>query len=340
LEKEYPADYQGREDASHFYYLCKTLKKLGYEVIHYNLDVENVSSLRDVKFDLAFNLCDDGFDNKAYLEPHVPAIFDIYNIKYTGSNYYTLATCLDKIRTKEILLFHGIRTARFQTFSTGNEILNKSLKFPLIVKPAKEDASIGLRFDSVVQNERELRKKVRDVVRRYDQDALVEEYIDGREINIGIVGSKDPVILPVAEICFDNFPENMPKILTYDAKWDKETFEYKNTRNKCPTQVDPAIEMEMKEMALKAFKLMGCQDYARIDIRLDSNNVPYILEVNPNPDLSVDAGFSHMIKAAGKTYTDLIEMIIDSAVERYNIAEEPAAEFIGKKVKAKVSVRA
>lgn len=342
IESAYPQDFEGREDITYFYSVCQSLKKLGYDVIHISLTPENISELKNVRFDLAFNLCDDGLLNKSSLEPHVPAICDIFDIKYTGSDYITLSTCLDKIRTKEILSYNNIRTPKFQMFTSGNEVVNRNLSFPLIVKPAREDASIGIRRDSVVNSEKDLRKKVKDVIRTYKQEALVEEYIDGREINVGIIGNKDPLILPISEISFDNIPSGVPKILTYDGKWCTESEDYLTTQSSCPTILDPKIEKEAKQMALKAYNLLSCRDYARIDMRISTDGIPYIIEANPNPDISPDAGLAKMSRVLGFDYTGMINLVVNSALERYNLIDGDKAvirELISKKVKSKVSLK-
>ena len=314
-------DIEGRMSDDHIIEINKSLKSYGYDtsVVHVNLDMfENLRKMKD-DIDVVFNLCDDGFFSKSSMEPHVPAMLDILGIPYTGSGYKTLATCLDKARTKEILQANKIPTPKFQVFDSMKVRLDKKLKFPLFVKPVKEDASIGIKKDSIVNNEEELMRRVFIVLDMYKQPALVEEYIDGREANVGVIGTKEPKALPVSEIIFDELSDELPSICTYSAKWKEESDYYKNTPPKCPAEMDEKLANKLREIALKAYKLMGCQDYGRIDFRIDKDNNPYVLEVNPNPDISFDAGLARMAKAAGKSYADLIDLIVKSVIERNGI---------------------
>jgi D-alanine-D-alanine ligase len=194
--------------------------------------------------------------------------------------------------------------------------LEESMKFPLIVKPSREDASIGIEPSSIVTNANELRKRVRFVIEEFDQPALVEEYIDGRELNVALLGNRKPVIFPISEIDMSTLPKAYPRIITYNAKWMKGTEEYLHTKGVCPALLTPELESEIKSMALTAFELIGCRDYARIDFRLSKDHQPYILEVNPNPDISDDAGFARSAMAAGLTFDDLAGKIVECALER------------------------
>lgn len=314
-------DIEGRMSDDHIIEINKSLKVYGYDtiVVHVNLDMfENLRKMKD-DIDVVFNLCDDGFFSKSLMEPHVPAMLDILGIPYTGSGYKTLATCLDKARTKEILQANKIPTPKFQVFDSMKVRLDKKLRFPLFVKPVKEDASIGIKKDSIVNNEEELMRRVFIILDMYKQPALVEEYIDGREANVGIIGTKYPKVLPVSEIIFDELSDELPNICTYSAKWKEESDYFKNTPPKCPAEMDEKLAKKIRKIALKAYKLMGCEDYGRVDFRIDKKGNPYVLEVNPNPDISFDAGLARMAKASGKSYADLIDFIVKSAMEKNGI---------------------
>lgn len=273
--------------------------------------------IRSEKPDLIFNLADDGFYNDPNLEPHVPALLDILKIPYTGNNYFTLALCQNKARAKEIMSFYGILTPKWQVFNNFNRKLNPNLRFPLIVKPVKADGSIGIKERSVVYNEEQLRDQVSHILDIYKQEALVEEYIDGREFNVGLIGNQRVVVLPISEIDFSGLPKNFPKIVSYRAKWVKQSLVFKRTPVICPAVIDEKLANEIREIAKKCYKIFGCRGYARIDFRYSENEKKnYVLEVNPNPDISEDAGLAKAAKVAGLSYQDLILKIVNLALEK------------------------
>jgi len=238
-------------------------------------------------------------------------MLDILEIPYTGGNYLTLALTLRKDMVKKILTYHNLPTPKFKLFETGDETLD--LGFPLIVKPANEDASIGIKDESVVYNEDKLRERVKYVIGEYEQPALVEEFIDGREFNVGVIGDNE--ILPLSEITFDGLPEGKPKIVNYDAKWKEDSIDYKETKRSCPAKVSEELGNKLRDLALKAGTLFGCRDYFRVDFRVRDNE-PYILEVNQSPDISEDAGLFAMSQAKGYSYNDLIDKIITNVMKR------------------------
>jgi D-alanine-D-alanine ligase len=214
--------------------------------------------------------------------------------------------------TKKILEANGLPTPKFKVLE-NSENWQGDIKFPLFVKPLKEDASIGVSNKSYVRNEADLKAQVEYITNRYKQPALVEKYIAGRELNVAILGNENPRALPISEIMFDFKDE--PKIVGFSAKWFKESDEYKKTKPVCPALLDPSVKNNVERIALQAFELLYCRDYARIDIRL-KNNSPWILEVNPNPDISPEAGFSRSLKTAGISYEQFVEKIIQFALHR------------------------
>lgn len=297
-----------------------SLMDLGYEVSVFNV-TENIAELINFltkeKPDLIFNLCE-SLSNVAIHEMHIAGIYELLGIRYTGAAPMTMGLALNKVRAKELLLYHGIRTPSFVCYRTPNQVVDDDfpLNFPVIVKPSMEDGSIGIDADSVVDSFAALRKRVRMVFHQHDQPVLVEEFIDGRELNVSIMGNRRPIVLPVSEIDFSTLPLDFPKILTYDGKWKKGTPAYDGTKGICPAELSPSLEAKIKETALKVYRTFGCRDYARVDFRLSPDNVPYVLEANPNPDLSDDAGFARSSKAYGLTYTDVIQKIVEYALER------------------------
>ncbi len=299
--------------------IARAIQTIGYKSVLFNVDgniPRFVNFLHEERPDVIFNLCE-SVGNESIHEMHAVGIFELMGVPYTGSSPLTLGTALDKARVKELLIYHGLTTPKFQIMkSPVKVVLDEQLRYPLIVKPSHEDASIGIDSNSIVTSLEELKKRVRHIFRQYDQPALVEEYIDGRELNVAIMGNKRPSVFPISEIDMSTLPKEYHRIVSYNAKWMKGTAEYEHTRGVCPAPLTPALESAIKEMALRAYGILGCRDYARIDFRLSKENKPYILEVNPNPDISDDAGFARSARAYGYTFEELIGKIIECALER------------------------
>jgi len=299
--------------------ISRALQTLGYRTTIFNVDGDIyrlVNFLKEEQPDLVFNICE-SVGNKAIHEMHVAGIYELMGVLYTGSGPLTLGTALNKVRVKEILLYHGIPTPKFQLIMSPLRIsLDENLQYPLIVKPSQEDASVGIEVSSVVYNFTELKKRVRHIFEQFDQPALVEEYIDGRELNVAIIGSRKPIVLPISEIDMSTLPPQYPRIVTYNAKWMKGTDEYEHTRGACPALLPPALETHIKELAFQAYQLLGCRNYARVDIRLSKDHQPFVLEVNPNPDISDEAGFARSCTVYGLSYNEMVGKIVESALER------------------------
>lgn len=296
------------------------LRALGYETSIFNMsdDLDRfLGYLKAMQPDVIFNMVESLGDNAIH-EMHVAGIYELLGISYTGSGPWTLGTCLNKARTKEIMQFNGIPTAKFLLVNDAKSLSESSLQlsFPIIVKPSAEDASVGIDNNSIVNTFAELQERVDFIVKKFQEAALIEEYIEGRELNVAIIGNHPPLVLPISEIDFSGLPADYPKIVTYDAKWMDGTKEYEGTKGICPSVLPAEVEKEVKDVALRAYKLMGCRDYARVDIRLSKQLKPYVLEVNPNPDLSDDAGYFRSAKTYGMSYADAIGKIVGFAVER------------------------
>ncbi|TFG61879.1 MAG: ATP-grasp domain-containing protein, partial [Spirochaetales bacterium] len=270
--------------------------------------------LRRKKPDVLFNICEGfGGDNRG--EIYVAALLEQAGIPFTGSDFFTLALCMDKERTKEILSFNGVPTPKFQVFVTAGDPLDGRLRFPLIVKPAREDASLGIGPDSVVYDENALRKKAGSIIETFGQPAMAEEYVDGRELNISVIGNGEGAeVLPVSEIIFD-IPPDRPKIVDYDAKWVKDSPMYTGTSGVCPAGLEESLLRKVGDTALKAYRVMGVRDYGRVDIRL-KGDVPYVIEVNPNPGKYVDTGFIRSARAAGYSFEEICRKILNLTLER------------------------
>ncbi|HOD96988.1 MAG: ATP-grasp domain-containing protein [Candidatus Paceibacterota bacterium] len=310
-------DTYGRVNLDDALAIKKILDKFGHEVKILQIDIDLFEQLKIEKPDLIFNLADDGFYDDPRLEPHVAALFDILKIPYTGNNYFTLALCQNKARAKEILTYNGILTPKWQVFNNCNRKLNPTLRFPLIVKPIREDGSVGIKERSVVKNEEELKEQISHILDVYQQEALVEEFIDGREFNIGIIGNKKLTVLPIAEIDFSELPPNIPRVVSYRAKWVKQSIVFKKTPVICPANISDKLQKDLEEISKKCYKIFGCQGYARLDVRYDEKEDKiYVLELNPNPDISEDGGLAREAKTGGMSYENLILKILDLALKK------------------------
>lgn len=271
--------------------------------------------LKDIRPDVVFNLCESVYGN-ARLEMNIPALLDLMRIPYTGSSPLTLGLCQDKGKVKDILSSQGILTPRYKIFDHEVGSLRGNI-FPIIVKPLHEDGSLGISKESVVHNDEALNRQIRYVIEKYRQPALVEEYIEGRELNVGLLegnGSVNP--LPISEIDYSEFPEGIPRICGYEAKWVQESIEYQKSKPVCPAPLEWVIQKQVEHLAVKVFKLFGCRDYARVDMRVDRHGKIYVLEVNPNPDISPPSGMARAIRVQGMTYSEFIGKVIDKAIQR------------------------
>jgi D-alanine-D-alanine ligase len=305
---------EARENVEH------ALRAEGYRttLLNINGDLHRlIDFVKETKPDLIFNLCE-GVRNLAIHEMHVAGIFELLGVPYTGAGAFALGTAMNKVRAKEILSYHGIPTARFSVYRTLAEFDAERvpLRFPVIVKPSREDASIGIENSSVVRDAESLRTRIKYVLDNHFQPALAEEYIEGRELNVAVMGSEAPLVLPISEIDFSGLPDDYPKIVTYNAKWVEGTKEFVGTVGTCPAKLEPSVEQRVRDVALRSYQLMEIRDYGRVDIRLHQDGTPYVLEVNPNPDLSEDAGFARSAKTHGWTYARMVGAIVDFALER------------------------
>lgn len=285
------------------------------------------TALRDPAPVVVFNLCESlRGDNR--FEALVPMLLEFEGLVYTGSPPTTLLSALHKDRAKQLLLGAGVSTPRSVTLHRIGEAAGVDLRYPLIVKPSREDASVGISSASVVANPGELEARVRHVLMHYNQPALVEEYIVGREINAAILerpadesGAHAAEVLPLHEIDFSDMPEGQPKIVSFEAKWVEDSPDYNGTRP-VPCTLPPALEARVRETALAAFRAIGLRDYGRVDLRISSDGVPYVIDINPNCDLSSQGGgFARAARAAGMSYSDLVLRLLALALERQKDAD-------------------
>ncbi len=297
-----------------------SLKARGYKVDFFDFnDLPKVfDELKNSDVDLVFNVCE-RINNSSLLEPHVASIFDVLQIPYTGSNPFTLGLCIDKIRVKKLLNYHKIPTPEWDYIYSLDDDIRDDLRYPLIVKPANTDNSIGITNDSVVKNEKELRRQLEKVIGEIGRPALIEEYIEGDEYDVPVIGRDDDDlrVLPLSRSIFDNLPADKWHIYPFEAKYTDDPVYKKIIVQRPPKNISKKLETLLGEIALDTYRILDCHDYGRIEIRVDKNNNPYVLELNPNPSLNEDGCFSICAKVVGMDYGDFLEEIIRLAIKRY-----------------------
>jgi D-alanine-D-alanine ligase len=256
---------------------------------------------------VVFNLCE-SLGGRAFTEALVPRDLSRLGFRHTGSSYATLRLSTDKAKTKCLARSLGLTTPRFRVFRTGEERPIR-LQFPLIVKPVAEGGSFGVRGDSVARDPAELWPKIDNCVQTYRQPALVEEFIVGREINVALWGNGRPQVLPISEINFEWTDDPLQKIVSFDSKWVKTSPEYSGTPARCPAKLTARERTRIEAAAISMYSAVNVHGYARVDMRLRDGQ-PYVLEVNANPDLSLDAGFFRSASAAGYSYPGMLAEIL------------------------------
>lgn len=268
-----------------------------------------VERLRRGKFDLVFNMCE-GVDGDAPAEAAVISALEVLDVPFTGNSSWTAALCLRKHVANALLERAGLPVPPFAVARPGKPVAG--VGFPAICKPAAEDASIGVEQRSVVKSVRGLNSRVQAMHERWSE-VLVQRFVDGREVNVGIVGD---TVLPVAEIRFDGMPRRKWRIVSYRSKWDSGSDEDVGAQPVCPAELGDSLTATVKEIALAAWMLVGGRGYGRVDLRIDAEGQPWILEVNANPDIAPDAGLARMARAAGLDYGALIRSVCEEALGR------------------------
>ncbi len=311
--------------------IVRALESGGHQVAYFEGSLSLVHELPRFAPDICFNICEGHFGDAR--EAHVPAILEMMRIPYTGSAVMTLALTLDKPMTKRVLTYHNLPTPAFQTFERVNEPLDPDMRFPVFVKPSREGTGMGVTPESIVRDEEQLRTQLRLQFERYDQPILVEQFIDGREITVGVVGnltspvawrlpddqdapriSRGLTFLPAMEIDLDRYESEagiytsrIKTELVHDFHWT------------CPAQLDESTVEELNWLTAATFRVTGCRDVARVDFRLDRNDgdKPYILEINPLPGLNPEySDLCIEARAYGWSYEELVNRILLEAIER------------------------
>lgn len=295
--------------------VSKSLAELGYSVERVPLrpPLESVREfLGRIKADFVFNVFE-GFDGLPETEAIVAGYLEEMGIKHTGCPASALAVALDKAKARELMRGAGILTPDYQVL-TPLTVSEFRLEYPVIVKPLAEDASHGISAESVVKDAEALEQQVNRISRLFRGCALVEQFLDGREFNATVMGNKELVVLPIAELTY-SLPEGLPRLLTFSGKWIPQDPYYRGTKAVCPARLDEGLRNEICNTALAAYRCLKCRGYARVDMRLDSDGRPRVLEVNPNPDITPGYGVARQARAAGMTYTQFIEKVVALALE-------------------------
>jgi D-alanine-D-alanine ligase len=289
-------------------------------LIEANEDAYN--KFREIKPDIVFNIAEGAFGVSR--EAQIPAMLDMLQIPYTGSDALTLAICLDKARTKEILSYYRVPNAKFFVADRVEDAENQDLEYPLMVKPICEGSGKGIFASSFVHSKDELKREINRITSEYNQSALVEEFLSGREFTVALLGNNgDARVLPAIEIRFDKYPAGVEPLYSYEAKWILDTKESNFNVFDCPAKLDTELEKKINNICLDTYRVLKCRDWSRIDLRLDKYGEPSIIEINPLPGIMPDptenSSFPKAARAAGINYNDMINTVLASAVKRYNL---------------------
>jgi D-alanine-D-alanine ligase len=293
----------------------KHLQMLGHEVQYFDMDSPaSIEELCRSEIDVAFDVCE-RVNGDARGEAYVAALLEYLGIPHTRTTSWLIMLGIDKARIKAILSFHQIATPNYQVFRSEQEALRPDMKFPLFVKSSASENSIGIDEHSLVHNVGQLRKQIRHVLAELKRPVLVEEYIDGREINVAILPGKTPSVLPIAEIEFGDLPPHR-RYMDYSSKWIEESEQCQKTTPRCPAPLSAEEQRIIADTALKCYTILGLDSYVRVDTRF-KDNIPYVLEINQNPSIGEEScGYVRSCNSYGLDYTGMIDAILQNAIGR------------------------
>jgi D-alanine-D-alanine ligase len=297
--------------------IVNALDGSGYQVSLVNIedDLMRLQQLLQDPPDVIFNLVE-MFRGQAQLESAVTSLFDLYEIPYTGASPFGLQLCQHKAITKQLFMKHGIATPGYRLLKTPRIGRAHGLRYPLIVKPGREDASVGVEAGSVVYDFGQLVSRVNFMFQSFQPPILIEEFVPGKELHVAILGNDRAQVLPIIEYDFSDLPEAHPAIITYNVKWNPLDQSYHEVHAICPAQLPAKVEETVRDQALQAYQASMCRDYARIDMRLTESDTPCVLEVNPNPDLTEGVSFMQAAEKAGMSFSETLAKIVEMARTR------------------------
>lgn len=297
--------------------VADVLTRQGHEPVMVELDGTSKSllALARLDCDLVFNLTESfGDDDTADFK--IAGFLELLGKRYTGSGTHGLMLAQDKAIAKKIFAFHGIRTPVFAKSFRGRLDFSHDLHFPVIVKPAREDGSIGIEFSAVVSSIKELMERIDWLHQHFDSPVLIEEYVEGRELYVGVLGNDKPEALPIIELDLSKLPEGTPRIAAAEVKWGKGTDAYRDTKSVIPTDLPEETVAAAQRTAVAAYQALELRDYGRVDMRLQADGTAQVIEVNPNPWLSSRAELAMAARKAGRTYPQLVMEIVNLALGR------------------------
>lgn len=321
----YPAPPDGRfslralaeeEDKATEADVIRCLRRMGHEVETLAVfdDVTAViEKIRAFTPYVVFNLTESVHGERAH-EPNLPALFELLKVRYTGSGPQALFLCKDKSLAKKLLAYHRVRVARFVTSHRSRPLRRlRGFVYPAFVKPAQEEGSEGISLASFASNEQEALERARFIHEKFRSDALIEEYIDGRELYLGVLGNQRLTVLPPRELFFDHVPDDAPKFATFKAKWDDAYRERWGIRNAAAAPLPEGVPEKLRRLSRKVYRLLKIRGFGRLDLRLTPEGEIVVMEANPNPSLAENEDLAQAAWAAGIYYDDLIQRILDAA---------------------------
>jgi len=314
-------DIDNYSPVTEFKKIEEILRRKGFSTLTLNVKDDLaflLAFLKNEKPDVIFNFIE-YFNEEITQEKNIAGLFELLGIPFTGASSISLANCQNKVITKNILIANGINTPEYCVIEKPDNPLTDKIRFPIILKPINEDGSAGIDTDSVVYNKVEYEIKFSDLIRYCKPPFLAEQFIEGREFNVAILGNEKPEVLPISEIDFSEMPYYLENIVSYQAKWEPLNEAYHKTIPVCPADLSKKIEDRIKEIALKCYEVMDLRDYARIDIRMTPEKELFVLEINPNPDITEGVGFMRSAEAAGYSYSDILELLIRYALKRRKV---------------------
>jgi D-alanine-D-alanine ligase len=301
--------------------IAHVLKRAGHHVTRVTVDGtrRSLQRLSRLKADLVFNLVET-FGSDDTKEPHVAAYYDLVGLRYTGSGLRGLALAMDKGLAKKVLTFHGVPSPRFATVWRGRLDWAHDVQFPVIVKPVREDGSIGIGFSALVGSIKELMERIDELHADFDHPVLIEEYVEGREIYVGVIGNARAEAFPLVELDLSHLPAGTPRIAGIEVKWQEGSRAYRGSRFRHPEDLGPATVTEIQQVAVTAFQALQLRDYARFDFRITEDKKIFLIEANPNPYLHSGAEFIKGARASGRSHPQTILEILEHALTRYGFS--------------------
>jgi D-alanine-D-alanine ligase len=297
--------------------VLRCLKRLGHDVetlAVFDNVTDIVEKLKAYAPDIVFNLSESFYQDRSH-EPNIPALLELMKVRYTGSGPEALLLCKDKALAKKILAYHHLRSPHFVVSHRAHPLRRlRRFTYPAIVKPACEESSDGISQASFVREEHEAIARSRFIHQKFGCDALIEEYIEGRELYVSVLGNHRLTVFPAREIVFEQVPEDEPKFATFHAKWNEAYRKKWGIKNGPAKPLPDGVQDHLANLARKVYRLLKIKGFARIDVRLTPQGEVFLIEVNPNPSLAEDEDFARSAADGGVVYDSLIQEILNTAL--------------------------